>query len=35
MRSSEKAITRHGTVEKGHDRGVVSIFGAVRATRLA
>ena len=26
---------RHGTVEKGHDRGVVSIFGAVRATRLA
>jgi hypothetical protein len=26
---------RHGTVEKGHDRGVVSIFGPVRATRLA
>jgi hypothetical protein len=22
---------RHGTVEKGHDRGVVSIFGPVRA----
>ena len=26
---------RHGTVEKGHDRGVVSIFGPVRAARLA
>ena len=26
---------RHGTVEKGHDRGVVSIFGPVRATRMA
>jgi len=26
---------RHGTVEKGHDRGVVSIFGPVRASRLA
>jgi hypothetical protein len=26
---------RHGTVEKGHDRGVTSIFGSVRATRLA
>ena len=26
---------RHGTVEKGHDRGVTSIFGPVRATRLA
>lgn len=26
---------RHGTVEKGCDRGVVSIFGPVRATRLA
>jgi hypothetical protein len=26
---------RHGTVEKGHDRGVISIFGQVRATRLA
>ncbi|MDQ1293411.1 MAG: ISKra4 family transposase [Actinomycetota bacterium] len=26
---------RHGTVERGHDRGVVSIFGPVRATRLA
>ena len=26
---------RHGTVEKGHDRGVISIFGPVRATRLA
>ena len=26
---------RHGTAEKGHDRGVVSIFGPVRATRLA
>jgi hypothetical protein len=26
---------RHGSVEDGHDRGVVSIFGPVRATRLA
>ena len=26
---------RHGSVEKGHDRGVVSVFGPVRATRLA
>jgi hypothetical protein len=26
---------RHGTVEAGHDRGVVSIFGPVRASRLA
>ena len=26
---------RHGSVEKGHDRGVVSIFGPVRAERLA
>ncbi len=26
---------RHGTVEKGHDRGVVSIFGPVRVSRLA
>ena len=26
---------RHGTVGKGHDRGVISIFGPVRATRLA
>ena len=26
---------RHGTVEKGHDRGMVPIFGPVRATRLA
>jgi hypothetical protein len=26
---------RHGSVEKGHDRGVASIFGPVRATRLA
>jgi hypothetical protein len=26
---------RHGTVEAGHDRGVVSIFGPVRAQRLA
>src|SRR6266851_2407747 len=26
---------RHGTVEKGHDRGVISIFGPVRARRLA
>lgn len=26
---------RHGTVEKGHDRGVASIFGPVRAERLA
>jgi hypothetical protein len=24
---------RHGSVETGHDRGVVSIFGPVRATR--
>jgi hypothetical protein len=26
---------RHGSVEAGHDRGVVSVFGPVRATRLA
>jgi hypothetical protein len=26
---------RHGSVEKGHDRGVVSVFGPVRAVRLA
>ena len=26
---------RHGSVEAGHDRGVVSIFGPVRASRLA
>ncbi len=26
---------RHGSVEKGHDRGVVSVFGPVRVTRLA
>jgi hypothetical protein len=26
---------RHGSVEKGHDRGVSSVFGPVRATRLA
>lgn len=26
---------RHGTVEKGHGRGVASVFGPVRATRLA
>jgi hypothetical protein len=26
---------RHGTVEKGHGRGVVSIFGPVRAGRMA
>jgi len=26
---------RHGSVEKDHDRGVASIFGPVRATRLA
>ena len=26
---------RHGSVEEGHDRGVVSIFGPVRAVRLA
>jgi hypothetical protein len=26
---------RHGSVERGHDRGVVSAFGPVRATRLA
>jgi hypothetical protein len=26
---------RHGGVEKGHSRGVASIFGPVRATRLA
>jgi len=29
------AGVRHGTAERGHDRGVVSIFGPVRATRLA
>ena len=26
---------RHGSVEKGHDRGVASVFGPVRAVRLA
>ena len=26
---------RHGSVEKGHDRGLSSVFGPVRATRLA
>jgi hypothetical protein len=26
---------RHGSVEKGHGRGVISIFGPVRAARLA
>jgi hypothetical protein len=26
---------RHGSVERGHDRGVASVFGPVRATRLA
>src|SRR5438445_80384 len=26
---------RHGTVEKGHERGVVSIFGRVRGGRMA
>src|SRR5712692_6839253 len=26
---------RHGTVEKGHGRGVISVFGPVRAVRLA
>ena len=26
---------RHGSVEAGHDRGVVSVFGPVRAVRLA
>jgi len=26
---------RHGSVEKGHDRGVASVFGPVRAERLA
>jgi hypothetical protein len=26
---------RHGGVERGHSRGVVSVFGPVRATRLA
>src|SRR5216683_1301510 len=26
---------RHGTVEKGHERGVISVFGPVRAVRLA
>src|SRR6266481_2388871 len=26
---------RHGSVEEGHDRGVVSIFGRARAVRLA
>src|ERR1035437_9210779 len=26
---------RHGTIEKGRDRGVVSIFGPVRAGRMA
>ena len=26
---------RHGTVEKNHDRGVNSVFGPIRVTRLA
>ena len=26
---------RHGSVEAGHDRGVTSVFGPVRVTRLA
>ena len=26
---------RHGSVERGHDRGLASVFGPVRATRLA
>jgi hypothetical protein len=26
---------RHGTVEKGHDRGVASVFGPLRVSRLA
>jgi len=26
---------RHGTVEKGHDRGVASVFGPIRVSRLA
>jgi hypothetical protein len=26
---------RHGSVEKGHDRGVASVFGPVRVSRLA
>ena len=26
---------RHGTVEKGHGRGMISVFGPVRASRLA
>jgi len=26
---------RHGSVEKGHDRGLASVFGPVRAVRLA
>jgi hypothetical protein len=34
-RVTSAAGIRHGTVEKGHDRGVASIFGPVRATRLA
>ncbi len=29
------ARIRHGTVEKSHERGVVSVFGPVRAARLA
>lgn len=32
---TSSAGIRHGSVEKGHDRGVISIFGPVRATRLA
>src|SRR5512135_30595 len=34
-RVTSAAGIRHGTVEKGHDRGVASICGPVRATRLA
>ncbi|MGH3124317.1 MAG: ISKra4 family transposase [Streptosporangiaceae bacterium] len=29
------AGVRHGSVEKGHDRGLASVFGPVRVTRLA
>ncbi|MGH3420813.1 MAG: ISKra4 family transposase [Streptosporangiaceae bacterium] len=34
-RVTSAAGIRHGSVEKGHDRGLSSVFGPVRATRLA
>ena len=31
----ERGGIRHGSVEKGHDRGVASVFGPLRVSRLA